>query len=88
MSFEADLRELINRHSKEGESDTPDYILAQYIIACLAAFTEATKARDAWGEMTDVFDDDIRADGCSHGTPISQDCYACDGPLEPEDVAG
>ena len=46
--FEVELRALINVHSKEGDSDTPDFILARYLIQSLEAFTEATKARDKW----------------------------------------
>jgi hypothetical protein len=47
-SFESGLRSLINRHSKENESNTPDFILAQYMLACLAAFNAAVQHRDAW----------------------------------------
>lgn len=48
MSFETELQTLINRHSKEGESDTPDFILAAYLQACLAAFNTHVKRRDEW----------------------------------------
>lgn len=46
--FEDKLRELINCESKENDSDTPDFILAAYISACLDAFTKATCDRDKW----------------------------------------
>jgi len=46
--FRNDLRDLINRHNKESGSDTPDLFLADYLVACLAAFDAATKARDCW----------------------------------------
>ena len=48
MSFEDALKELINSHSKENESNTPDFILVQYIGNCLNAFTEATQQRETW----------------------------------------
>ena len=48
MDFEKDLTDLINRHSKENESNTPDFILAGYIENCLDAFTEAIVQRDTW----------------------------------------
>lgn len=48
MSFEKELENLINRHSKENDSNTPDFILAQYISGCLAAFTAATQQRETW----------------------------------------
>ena len=47
-SFEEELRGLINRYSKENESDTPDFILAQYLIGCLSTFNAAVKRRTDW----------------------------------------
>lgn len=44
-SFADELRVLINKHSLEGESDTPDYILTEYLLNALTAFTQATNAR-------------------------------------------
>ena len=46
--FRDDLQKLINHHSKENGSDTPDLFLADYLVACLGAFDAATKARDVW----------------------------------------
>jgi len=46
--FEKELRGLINKHSRENESNTPDFILAQYMETCLNAFGEAVTARDKW----------------------------------------
>ena len=46
--FRNDLQKLINHHSKENGSNTPDLFLADYLVACLAAFDAATKARDVW----------------------------------------
>jgi hypothetical protein len=43
-----DIEQAINRHSAENGSDTPDFILAEYLTDCLAAFDKATRARDAW----------------------------------------
>lgn len=45
--FEAHLRDLINRYSKENGSDTPDYILAEYMLSCLRAFNVAVNKRDS-----------------------------------------
>jgi hypothetical protein len=47
-SFESGLRDLINRHSRENESNTPDFILAQYVLGCLTAFNMATQQRETW----------------------------------------
>ena len=48
QTFEAALRELINFHGKENDSNTPDFILAQYIAGCLAAFNTAVQQRETW----------------------------------------
>jgi len=47
-TFRAQLEYLINRYSMENGSNTPDYILARYLIGCLNAFNQATKDRDSW----------------------------------------
>jgi hypothetical protein len=46
--FVKELEHLINCHSIENESNTPDFILAQYLAGCLAAFTTATQQRETW----------------------------------------
>ena len=46
--FEKKLREIINEHCLENESDTPDFILTEYMLDCMDAFTDATRARDKW----------------------------------------
>ena len=47
-TFRGDLTDLINTHSKEAGSNTPDYILAQFLEGCLSAFDQATKERVHW----------------------------------------
>lgn len=44
--FERELRELINRHSKENDSDTPDFLLAQFMVGCLGVYASTTQARE------------------------------------------
>lgn len=43
--FQSKLAELINCECLENESNTPDYILAQFLKKCLDAFNEATNDR-------------------------------------------
>ncbi len=43
--FRGDLASLLNQHSKEQGSNTPDFILAQYLVDCLEAFDRATLDR-------------------------------------------
>ena len=44
--FRDELQDLINRHSMENGSDTPDDVLAVYLTTCLRAFDDAVKTRD------------------------------------------
>lgn len=44
--FPYELEQLINRHSMEKGSNTPDYILAEYLRSCLLAFDHAVIRRD------------------------------------------
>lgn len=46
MGLRGDIQELINMASRENVSNTPDYILAGYLITCLEAFEAATVLRD------------------------------------------
>ena len=48
MNFESELNDLINRYSIENESDTPDYLLAKYLIDCLKVYANIVKKRDQW----------------------------------------
>jgi hypothetical protein len=43
-----DIEDAINRNSAENGSDTPDFILAQYLTDCLAAFDSAVSLREKW----------------------------------------
>lgn len=47
-TFEKELEQLINRHSKENASNTPDFILAEYVSGCLGAFNAAVDSRESW----------------------------------------
>lgn len=47
-TFESELTELLNRHSRENDSNTPDFILAQYLVACLAALNTGIQQRETW----------------------------------------
>lgn len=54
--FQEELATLINRHSIEGGSDTPDFILAAYLRQCLEAFDICVRRRDEWyGRSPDDF---------------------------------
>lgn len=46
--FEKELEGLINRYSMEAGSNTPDYILVDYLKNSLENFHRATRLRDNW----------------------------------------
>lgn len=43
-----EIRAALNRHSAENVSNTPDFILAEYLLNCLNAFDAASKRREQW----------------------------------------
>ena len=47
-SFREELESLINHHSIENQSDTPDFLLSRYICDCLRVYAKIVKARDKW----------------------------------------
>ncbi len=46
--FRTELERLLNRHSRENTSNTPDFILAEFLCASLAAFDVAVQQRENW----------------------------------------
>lgn len=47
-NFRKELERLLNCMSTENRSDTPDFILAQYITDCLEAYDRAVNRREVW----------------------------------------
>lgn len=47
-SFRRELVNLINLHSMENGSDTPDFILAEYLLSCLENFDNTSNMRKIW----------------------------------------
>lgn len=47
-SLASDLRRLLNLHSRENRSGTPDIVLARFLINALEAFESAVNQRDNW----------------------------------------
>ena len=48
MSFEKELAGLINKYSQENGSDTPDFLLAEYLTGTLKVYNTTVKAREKW----------------------------------------
>lgn len=62
-AFRLELQSLINRHSLENGSNTPDFILARYLERCLTTFNETMTERAAW------YDPKIRAGAAQETCP-------------------
>jgi len=48
MSLRKDIEHAINCNSAENGSNTPDFMLAEFLTECLAAFDKAVAAREKW----------------------------------------
>lgn len=46
--FRAELKSLLNRLSCENGSNTPDFLLAEYLHRCLEAFDSVVSSRERW----------------------------------------
>jgi hypothetical protein len=52
LAFQKELAILINRHSVESASLTPDFLLASYMKDCLATWNKHQLLRDRWWTAT------------------------------------
>lgn len=64
MDLKRELTTLLNRTSRENKSDTPDFLLAEFMLGCLESFERATKKRDKWYrfEPWDKFEEPLDLD--------------------------
>lgn len=61
ISFEEDLMQLLNRHSCEAPSGTPDFVLAKMLTDTLKNFNEAIGLRSEWrGEPIDKISHNLK----------------------------
>ncbi len=60
MTFQKELEGLINKCCKENDSDTPDFILAEYVNNCLNNFADAVRSRDKYYDFKPWKDDHIQ----------------------------
>jgi hypothetical protein len=60
MNFETELKDLINKYSYENGSDTPDFIIAEYVMDCLRSFNKAVEHRTAWYSPKPQFNLDLK----------------------------
>jgi hypothetical protein len=63
-----ELATVLNRASRENESNTPDFILAEYLNLCLEAFERTSRRREEWyGKELSI--DGIRSRGPATTAP-------------------
>lgn len=48
LTFREELRALINRYSQENHSGTPDFILAQSVLAYMGLLANTINERERW----------------------------------------
>lgn len=48
LNFREELRQLLNAHSRENASGTPDFILANYMARCLDNYDQTVIEREKW----------------------------------------
>ena len=48
IGLEKAVENVINLHCGENDSNTPDFILAQYLMGCLQAYNTAVQQRETW----------------------------------------
>jgi len=56
QSFGDELARLLNKYAKEGESNTPDFVLAEYIRKQLEAWNVAIRIREKWYGRSPTYD--------------------------------
>ena len=47
MELHEELTDLLRKHNRGNDSNTPDSVLAEYMLISLAAFEKATEQREA-----------------------------------------
>lgn len=48
LNFRNELASLLNRHSRENASATPDFVLANYLARCLDNWDQTLIDRERW----------------------------------------
>ncbi len=60
-AFETELTALLNRYSAENESNTPDFILASFLMSCLSAWNKSVQWREEWyGRNADLVKGELK----------------------------
>lgn len=68
--FMKELTHAINRGCLENDSNTPDFILADFVSDCLAAFAKAVNQRKKWWGQPDEWDKYFTGTGSEVGSHL------------------
>lgn len=63
-----EIEELINTHSRDQVSNTPDFILAEYLMECLKTFEMITQKRERWFGLHLAIGGPVKATHWADGT--------------------
>ena len=58
--FRKDLEDAINRNSMEEDSDTPDFLLAEYLVNCLSAYERVHRETKRWHQGCVLYGSAVR----------------------------
>lgn len=59
-NLRSEITRALNRASAENGSDTPDFVLANYLMDCLRAFDQATLQRSHWLGLHQTINGDLK----------------------------
>lgn len=69
-NFRDALKGLLNSYSKENGSDTPDWILADYLTGCLHVFDQTLQNREHWYGRSLNVEKGLTVEGISEQVPL------------------
>lgn len=75
-NLQVEIQQVINRYNAEAPSNTPDFILAEYLTDCLAAFDKAMQARNRFYAPTRTFERETDK-ALLHFADVVTDALAC-----------
>lgn len=52
-SLKKEIAGLLNKYSQENRSNTPDYMLADFMLGCLNVYENTIRSRTEWFERKD-----------------------------------
>ena len=89
--FQKELEDLLNRHCKENGSNTPDFILSEYLMECLRNFDRCVSRRTDWYGYGDFKEKLNNICECFDEPPIYESMddsieEVDDSPDKPEDI--